>query len=296
MSKISVILPVYNVEKYIDACLKSIKNQSFADFEVIAVDDCGQDNSISIYESYMKDDNRFKLVRHEKNRGLSAARNTGIANATSEYIVCVDSDDWIENDLLEQVYNAFEAFETDAVWFNANMIHEATKQFYSTIFNPKTFLLNAGWMKITPQNFNRFPDYAWNKAYRKSALEKYSLKFAEGLYFEDGDFFVRAYTNIKKIYYINKPLYNYRMREDSIVTGSANTERKFADIFKLVTRAYDYLVETNNFEEYKSVLLESFCIKIKMVLIKNRYDFVSKLAKKTLKHIKFPEAYQDLKS
>jgi hypothetical protein len=103
------------------------------------------------------------------------------------------------------------------------------------------------------------------------------------------------YFDIKKIYYIMHPLYNYRMREDSIVTGSSNLEKKFADIFRLVERAYDYLIETNKFEEYKSILLESFCIKIKMVLIKNRYDFVTKLAKRTLKHIRFPEAYEDLK-
>jgi hypothetical protein len=85
------------------------------------------------------------------------------------------------------------------------------------------------------------------------------------------------------------------MREGSIVTGNDNLEKKFKDIFKLVERAYDYLVETDNFQEYKSILLESFCIKIKMVLIKNRYDFVTKIAKRTLKHIRFPEAYQDLK-
>ena len=296
MSKISIILPIYNVEKYIEDCLKSIQEQTFTDFEVIAVDDCGQDNSIAIYESFMKNDSRFKLVKHEKNKGLSAARNTGISNSNSEYIVCIDSDDWVEPILLEAVYNVFEKSEIEAVWFNANMIQDSTGEHYSTIFDPKKFLLNAGWMKITPQNFNKFPDYAWNKAYRKSALEKYSLKFPEGLYFEDADFYLRAYTNIKKVYYIMTPLYNYRMREDSIVTGSSNLEKKFDDIFKLVERAYDYLIETNNFEKYKSILLESFCIKIKMVLIKNRYNFVTKLAKRTLKHIRFPEAYEDLKS
>ena len=108
MSKaFSIIVPVYNVKKYIRQCIESIQNQTFKDFEAIFIDDCGNDDSIKTVEVFAKNDERIKIIHHDKNLGLSAARNTGLRAATGEYILCVDSDDWIENDCLEKIYTAF---------------------------------------------------------------------------------------------------------------------------------------------------------------------------------------------
>ena len=115
MAKISVVLPIYNVGKYIEKCLESIQNQTFKDFEAICVDDCGTDNSIEIAQRFIEKDSRFKLVRHEHNRGLSAARNTGIDMATGEYIVFIDSDDWVEPTLLEKILDGFKESKTDSI-------------------------------------------------------------------------------------------------------------------------------------------------------------------------------------
>ena len=108
MPKITAIIPIYNVELYIERCLNSVMSQSYNDFECLCIDDCGTDDSIAIVQKIIEKDSRFRIISHEKNRGLSAARNTGIDNAKGEYIVCIDSDDWVDNTLFEFIVNAFE--------------------------------------------------------------------------------------------------------------------------------------------------------------------------------------------
>ena len=293
MVKFSVIVPVYNVEKYIEKCLSSIKNQSFTDFEVLCIDDCGQDNSICITEKFVQKDSRFKLIKHDTNKGLSASRNTGIKNSTGEYLVFIDSDDWVEETILENLSKAFETKKVDCVWFNAKVIIEKTNT-WQPLFNPKTFLLKEGYMIIKPENISKFPDFAWNKAYRKSTWDTLNLSFAEGLFFEDAELYLKAFIKIKKIYYFNAPLYNYRLRESSIVTGSSNQEKKYIDMFSIIEKHYDYLIKTENFEEYKKALLQIFLDRFRAVLIKGQHDFIIELANKTLNHIKFPEQYENL--
>ena len=293
MVKFSVIVPVYNVEKYIEKCLSSIKNQSFTDFEVLCIDDCGQDNSICITEKFVQKDSRFKLIKHDTNKGLSASRNTGIKNSTGEYLVFIDSDDWVEETILENLSKAFETKKVDCVWFNAKVIIEKTNT-WQPLFNQKTFLLKEGYMIIKPENISKFPDYAWNKAYRKSTWDTLNLSFAEGLFFEDAELYLKAFIKIKKIYYFNAPLYNYRLRESSIVTGSSNQEKKYIDMFSIIEKHYDYLIKTENFEEYKKALLQIFLDRFRAVLIKGQHDFIIELANKTLNHIKFPEQYENL--
>ena len=103
--KISVIVPVYNVEKYLTKCVDSIMNQTYKDLEIILVDDGSTDNSGKICDEYVKKDKRFKVI-HKKNGGLSDARNVGIKNSTGEYLSFIDSDDYIDNDMIECLYNA----------------------------------------------------------------------------------------------------------------------------------------------------------------------------------------------
>ena len=193
MPRISVIIPVYNVESYIERCLTSVISQSFQDFECICVDDCGNDSSIDIVQRFVKNDSRFKVVSHEKNRGLSAARNTGLDYASGEFVICIDSDDWVDNTLFEFVVNAFEKHDVDSVWYNARMVHEKNNTF-TTIFSSNIFEFEEGYLLITPKNINNFPDFAWNKVYRKEVLDKYKLRYCEGLFFEDSEFYIKTLT------------------------------------------------------------------------------------------------------
>ena len=116
---LSVIIPVYKVEKFIRQCIESILNQSFTDFEVLVVDDCGGDSSMDIVEEYAKKDNRIRILRHERNRGLAAARNTALDSAVGTYIVCLDSDDWMELNCLDDINAEFNLRKTPSIWFNA---------------------------------------------------------------------------------------------------------------------------------------------------------------------------------
>ena len=293
MPKISVIVPVYNVESYIEKCLITVKLQTFKDFECICVDDCGNDNSMALVQKFVDNDPRFKIIRHEKNRGLSAARNTGIDNAQGEYIICVDSDDWIDNTLFEFVVNAFENHDVDSVWYNARVVFEKNNTF-TTIFNPQVFEFEEGYLNIIPKNINHFPDFAWNKVYRKSTLDKYKLRYCEGLFFEDSEFYIKSFTNFSRVYYTRKPMYNYRQREDSIVSSKKGRSVKNEHLFLTIEKNYDYMIENGKFEEWKEVLLEILTKRIWSVLIKNEHDNIVRIANKTLDHIDFPKSYKDL--
>lgn len=117
MPRFTIIMPVYNVENEISQCLQSIQNQTFKDFEVICVDDCGSDNSIKIIEEIASNDNRFKIIKHSHNQGVSAARNTALAAAQGEYLVFVDPDDWIELNQLEVLDRSITISKKDFILF-----------------------------------------------------------------------------------------------------------------------------------------------------------------------------------
>ncbi len=291
MAKISVVLPIYNVGKYLEKCLESIQNQTFKDFEAICVDDCGTDNSIEIAQRFIEKDSRFKLVRHEHNRGLSAARNTGIDIATGEYIVFIDSDDWVEPTLLEKILEGFKEAKTDSVWFNAYVHENATGQ---TSFLANNLATNST-IKLDANNLANFPNYSWNKAFKLSKLKETNVRFTEGLYFEDSDFYYRIFTKITEIFLIQQPLYHYQLRENSIVTGNQNAEKKYEDLFQITINLYHFFKENNIFEQNKKILLEYFTQIIIPVKIEKRRKQITQLAKKVLKEIDFPNSYTDLK-
>ncbi len=112
MAKVSVIVPVYNVEKYLEECIESLINQTLTDIEIICINDGSTDNSLKILEELQKKDNRIKII-NQKNSGVSSARNNGIENATGEYIGFVDSDDWIDSDYYEKLYNTAKKYNSD---------------------------------------------------------------------------------------------------------------------------------------------------------------------------------------
>ena len=111
--KVSVIIPVYNVEKYLKHCLDSVCNQTFKDIEIIIINDCSPDNSLQIIKEYQQKDDRIVLVDLKQNGGLANARNTGIKNSKCKYITFVDSDDWVSKDYIEVLYNGIEKFNCD---------------------------------------------------------------------------------------------------------------------------------------------------------------------------------------
>ena len=213
--KISVIIPIYGTEKYLDKCLLSVREQTFKDIEIICVDDCSPDNSYKIVEKHCKQDKRVVLIRHEKNLGLGGARNTGIRAAKADYLASVDSDDFISKNMLEALWNA-----TDNGWFdivccgfsrvdeNGNIL---SKHSYveKQVFNEKNNI----------DIFSTLNPAFWNKLWRKSLFIDNNIYFPEHDYYEDMSTTPRILAKAQYIKVIKDTLYLYLVRDQSIMNS-----------------------------------------------------------------------------
>lgn len=230
MPKISFLVPVYNVEKYIDQCITSILNQTFRDFELILVDDGSPDNCPSICDKYAERDARVKVI-HKRNAGVSEARNSGIEAATGEWAYFVDSDDWIEADAAATLYN--DAIQTGAdcvmsdcvTRYNDGRIlrrNQFSKVFYTE--DPeeiKGIQKNMLCHKFNPYySSNCDNGYAapWGKFVKMSIIKENDIRFdpyAKGV-FDDGVYSLYLLDHVKKFYYNGRHTYDYRVVDSSL--------------------------------------------------------------------------------
>lgn len=222
MKSVSVIIPIYNVEKYLGACLESVVLQSFDDYEVICVNDASTDNSIEILKRYMESYDRIRLVEHEENRGLSAARNTGLREAKGKYIFFLDSDDMIVNNALEELFVCAEKNRTDIVYFNMSTVwEEETKK--PVVYREPQYKEYNGVYTGT-EMFELFTEdrtykiEAWRQFYRKEFLIENNLWFYEGILHEDNLFSFLCAMKACRVMNINKNYYVHRIHENSIMT------------------------------------------------------------------------------
>ena len=220
--KISVIVPVYNVEKYLRRCLDSLVNQTFKDFEVILVNDGSPDNSQSIIDEYQSKYPFIKSLKKE-NGGMSSARNMGLDNAVGEYIAFVDSDDYVEVFFLEKLYNRAIETNSDVVICNYHALNEEESR-----------TINCH-MNFSPEDKKEYllsPPMVWNKLIKKEVMDK--IRFREGIFYEDLDICVRMLPLINKISFVDEPLYNYYLQQ----SGSIMTQKEFnvhlLDIFTVL--------------------------------------------------------------
>ena len=211
MPEISVIVPVYNVEKYLPACLDSILNQTFTDFEVICINDGSPDNCEQILAEYTKKDSRIKVIT-QANQGVSVARNTGVQSATADYVAFVDSDDELAPTFLERMYETITQTNSDVVWcdFQQGEIslkwpeRKAQPQVYGNPFD--RFVMECPNMQMSTVN----------KLYRREIVQK--CPFIAGLkYGEDVVFLHQALYNTRQIAHLPEKLYFYREREGSAI-------------------------------------------------------------------------------
>lgn len=249
---VSVIVPVYNVEKYIKQCINSIQVQTFGNIEIICVNDCTQDNSMKIVKELAKNDSRIKIISHIKNKGLGAARNTGLNAAKGKYCLFVDSDDWINPKCIETVYKYFEKYNLNTIWFKANIWWEKTSQLTKMWIFQYFSDFPEGKVVLTDENFVDFPLYSWNKAYNREFLLKKNIRWTEGVLFEDVEFFFKLFTQSPEIYIIDEPLYVYRRRDDSIIGNCCTNPDKAEHLLNVTTNVYKYLVTNDLFEKYQN--------------------------------------------
>ena len=240
MAKVSIIVPIYNVEKYLPKCLDSLVNQTLDDIEIILVNDGSTDNSGIIAKQYYENHkNKIKYLEKE-NGGLSDARNFGIPYATGEYIAFLDSDDYIEIDSYKQMYE--KAKEEDADYIECDFIWEyPNKQIIDKrlSYNNKQEMLTN--VRVV----------AWNKLIKREIIIKNNLKFPKGLRYEDIEFTYKLIPLLNKVSYIDNPFIHYVQRNNSI----ANVQNeKTADIFAILENVEKYYIEKNLYNEYKDQL------------------------------------------
>lgn len=247
--KVSVIIPVYNVELYLRECLNSVINQTLDNYEIIIVDDGSTDNSLNIASQY-KEKYGFVKILKQSNLGASVARNVGVKNAKGEYIYFLDSDDYIEKDTLKKCYEISKQNDLDILTFDANSFYdEHYVGNYSDEYDRKDKLDSQIY---TGEDF--FNKSVLNGAYRvsvtiyfykKSFLDNNSLSFVEGMSLEDNLYVFQTLLKAKKIQYISDTLYYRRIRNGSVTTGERDKNKDIELLKYIINEEYKFYIDSN---------------------------------------------------
>lgn len=246
--KVSIILPVYNVERYLPTCLDSVTSQTYKNIEIICVDDSSPDNSTQIIKNYMAKDSRIKLIT-QKNTGLSGARNTGLKEADGEYVMFLDSDDWIDPKTCETAVDEIKKENADLVmWSYVKEFPESKceKQVFKSdriVFDGEK-MINTLHRRIAGLRNEELSDpsdadsavTAWGKLYKTELLKQNGCEFTDTKLIgtEDALFNLEAFCHIKKAVFINKFFNHYRKDNSSSLTKSYKP-----DLFDQWQRLYD---------------------------------------------------------
>ncbi|MDR0942507.1 MAG: glycosyltransferase [Holosporales bacterium] len=239
-SKLSVIVPIYNAEKYLKDCLDSLINQSFRNMEIILVDDGSTDNSYDICKEYSELDDRITIIR-QKNQKQGAARNRGMEAATGKYVGFVDSDDYVDLNYFETLIKAARKHNADMTVSSVVKIKNNKRKTKWRFKTEETFCSDFDKFIVCSQNKNLSP---WNKIYKKEFLEKYKIKFPEGVFFEDGLFTVKAVHYANRFVSVPNVVYFYRKNPNSTI-NSKQTEKHKTDAVNAKKEILKFIREHN---------------------------------------------------
>lgn len=249
MDKITVIIPVYNVERYLEEAIEATINQTYKNLEIILVDDGSTDSSGKICDEYKKKDNRIKVI-HQENRGMSGARNVGLDCATGKYIMFSDSDDTFELNACEKLYDFIEKTNADYVVGNYTNMDEDGTKWEKPVFSLDKFHESKLSIEDYTNSFYIMNSAVWNKIFRKSFLDDLCIKFIEKLPAEDAIFTTYCFMKSKCVYYMPDIVYNYRQRaSDSISTNCSKAY--FMGINKAYRIIYNNFKESNCLDYYR---------------------------------------------
>ena len=266
---ISIVVPVYNVEKYLTRCIESLINQTCNNLEIILVDDGSTDKSGKICDNYSKKDKRIKVI-HKKNGGLSDARNTGIDIASGKYIGFIDSDDWILPNMYLKLYNLL--IDNSAEISVCNFIQTSRENMKYNIKHEKIKILNREEAIKKLSIDKEIMDYAWNKLYKTELFK--NIRYPVGKNMEDKGTTYKLFLKANKIVYTNNIYYMYFYRKDSIV-NQVNYKLIYDDITLSVKR-YNELKEIYP----KMKILDK---RLFQLLIRCYYTAIKKSDKKIIK-------------
>lgn len=256
---ISIVVPVYKVEQYLDRCVESLINQTYKNIEIILVDDGSPDNCPAMCDKYAERDRRIKVV-HKENGGLSDARNAGIDAACGKYLLLVDSDDYIEKDSCEKLLSCMVSTDVDfvvgvireirgnTIVYQRRSLIECNCSYSNTDFIVNSIIANE-WYAPAVLNL-----------YSLSFLNKHKLRFKSGILHEDMEFLPRLYLEARKISYLDYPFYNYEIRENSITTSNNNIKKtnSLLQIYASWKRQFDEISDSKLQRVLYGVLIKHY--------------------------------------
>lgn len=280
LTKISVIIPVYNTASYLNECLNSVLNQTLGDFEVICIDDESTDSSLEILKSFKLKDERIKIIT-QSHMGQGAARNRGLTHACGEYVLFLDSDDYIDKFALEELYNIANQKSLDLIFYKLinfdNDTHDESKSKYLEMDFLKDIVSDEvfNWQNVMERIFD-LSVTAPGKLFKKDLIK--DLEFQEDVIFEDNLFFIKMIFKVKRAYFYDKYLYYRRIRKDSIMNSYF---KQFSDCIVIYDRIGDYLKEINHYYEFSNQLFDRKCkdifTRFSMVPDELKQDFHDKI-------------------
>lgn len=277
MPKVSVIVPVYNVEKYITRCLTSLVNQTIDDLEIILVNDGSKDNSEQIIRQFKKDYKNIIYVKKE-NGGLSSARNFGLIYATGEYVAFLDSDDYVDRTLYQKMYEKAKATNSDYV--ECDFIWKY----------PDHEKIDVGFRyKDKKEMFEKARVVAWNKLIKREIIINKKIEFPVGLYYEDIEFFYKLLPYINSFAFVEEPLIYYVQRDNSIVNKQDSRTKQ---IFKVLDNVIDYYKKIGLYSEYEKQIEYTYARLLLCSSLKRMIQIPDKITRSLL----LTETWQNLNS
>lgn len=256
--EISIIVPIYNVGLYLQQSLNSLIYQTFKNIEIICINDCSIDNSLSILQDYAKNDSRIKIINLEQNGGQGKARNIALDIAKGEYVMFLDPDDWFELDACEFAYNKIRENDNDFVVFDFSYFYDDTLETkpnhtFSNIFKEYENKAN-----INPKNCAKdyfLNAFAWNKIYKKSFLNENNIRFSETRFAEDSLFYVKVMANTQSFSLISESLYNYRKKNNNDQNFDYTKHYNF--LIRNHRENFDYIASKENVNLTRNYLIYS---------------------------------------
>lgn len=253
---LSVIVPVYNVEKYLKRCLESILVQSWNDYEIILVDDGSTDSSAQICDLYAE---KYEMIRviHKENKGLSDTRNRGIEKASGEYVYFPDSDDWLEPNTFSELSDVIEELTYDIISFNREFVTSEEDKLISA--KSRIQKLSGKQALLEMLNQGDVTGFANDKIYRKKLFLDNDIEFPVGKYYEDLGTNYKLFLKATKVYVTNQKYYHYLITNPDSITQSWN-EQKLQDMFGFYREIYYSPLIREKFEELEIEILQAYYI------------------------------------
>lgn len=281
--KISVIIPVYNGEKYTNQCLDSLLNQTFKDFEIICVNDGSNDKSLAILEQYAQKDSRIKIINRQ-NAGPAEARNKGIDIATGDYLSILDCDDFFDLDMFELMYNHAVKYDTDITFCKGRTFDDKTKvikEIGNINFEilPDKEVFSA--TDVADYIFQIDINWAWDKLYKASFVKENKFLFQTTKVHDDSFFAAYPLTKAKRMSVLNKTLCTYRINVDTSATSMSRKIKYSLSFYEVLVLLKESLIKDNTFEFFKqsfaNFAIDIFCGYYEFMDIKFKEEYLKNL-------------------